>query len=211
MTDLQVRPDASVLLRATDGRLLPLEPGRWHNPPTSCEDALLRGLDGPALDVGCGPGRIVERLIRHGVMALGIDPSAGAVAIARRRGCPVLQRSVFDRLPGEGRWSTVLLFDGNVGIGGDPVRLLTRCRTLMGRKGRIVAEVDPPGTGWLSCNARLERGGEHSPWFPWSVVGVDALPDLAAAAGLAVERVERRRDDRWFADLRPLPRSADGR
>ena len=36
------------------------------------------------------------------------------------RGATVLQRDIFGPLPGEGRWGTALLFDGNVGIGGDP-------------------------------------------------------------------------------------------
>ena len=41
-------------------------------------------------------------------------------------GGPALVRSVFETLPGEGRWDTVLLMDGNIGIGGDPAALLGR-------------------------------------------------------------------------------------
>ena len=53
----------------------------------------------------------------------------------------MLQRSVFDRLPGERRWGTVLLLDGNIGIGGDPVRLLRRCADLVRPRGQVLAEV----------------------------------------------------------------------
>jgi len=51
-----------------------------------------------------------------GVPALGIDQSATAVDLARRSGAPALRRDVFGPLPGAGRWSTVLLADGNVGM-----------------------------------------------------------------------------------------------
>jgi len=44
-----------------------------------------------------------------------------------------VRRSVFDALPAEGRWHTALLADGNVGIGGDPIRLLSRLRGLIAR------------------------------------------------------------------------------
>ena len=202
---------SSLRLRDQQGTLLPFDPSRWHASPSPAEEHLLRGLAGPVLDVGCGPGRAVDRLARHGIVALGVDPAPGAVAMARRRGCAVLQRSVFDPLPGEGRWGTVLLLDGNVGIGGDPVRLLSRCASLVRRDGSVVAEVEMPGTAWRNCRARLERvssdssagedGPEVSDWFGWSIVGADAVADLADAAGLAVRRVGTIDDGRWFAWL----------
>ena len=199
-----------LVLRGIDGDELPLDPSRWHGPTSAGEQDLLARLRGPVLDVGCGPGRIVERLVSRGVVALGVDPAPGAVGLARRRGCPVLQRSVFEPLPGEGRWRSVLLLDGNVGIGGDPVRLLRRCRTLVHDTGRVVAEVQPPGSGWRNCRARLERGHERSTWFAWSVVGADALAGLAGEAGLAVETIDHADADRWFAHLIPETRRAGG-
>ena len=91
------------------------------------------------------------------------------------RGATVLQRDLFGPLPGEGRWATALLFDGNVGIGGDPARLLTRCRQLTADGGQVVAEVQPPGTSWRRLTAWFERDGERSESFAWAVVGADAL------------------------------------
>jgi SAM-dependent methyltransferase len=193
-------PADQVVLRGEDGSLLPLDPSRWHGPLTPGDRRVLADVRGPVLDIGCGPGRIVAGLALRGVVALGIDPAPGAVALARAQGCPVLQRSVFERLPGEGRWESVLLFDGNLGIGGDPVRLLRRCAALVRRGGVVIAEVEAQGTGWRTCRARLERAGEVSTWFHWSVVGADAVADLAERAGLGLRALERV-DDRCFARL----------
>ena len=49
-----------------------------------------------------------------------------AVAQTPDRGVAAIRRNVFDALPGEGRWRTALLADGNIGIGGDPAALLRR-------------------------------------------------------------------------------------
>ena len=145
------RPPSPDRLRLRDvgGDVLPLDPARWHGPITAAEQQLLVRLTGPVLDVGCGPGRIVEGLASRGVVTLGVDPAPGAVSLARRRGCAVLQRSVFETLPGEGRWRTALLLDGNIGIGGDPVRLLRRCGALVHLSGCVVVEVEAPGS-WLA-------------------------------------------------------------
>ena len=202
-TIVDIADGAVLTLRDVGGDVLPLDPLRWHGPVSAADQRLLAKVHGPVLDVGCGPGRIVERLARQGVVALGIDPAPGAVSLARRRGCSVLQRSVFDALPGEGRWRTVLLLDGNIGIGGNPVRLLCRCRTLVHSDGQVVAEVEPRRAGWRTCRARLERGHEFSSWFEWSVVGADAVAGLADQAGMRVDFVSQAGDDRWFAHLRP--------
>jgi SAM-dependent methyltransferase len=193
-------PVDQVVLRDEDGGLLPLDPTRWHGPLTVGDQRILDGIEGPVLDIGCGPGRIVAGLALQGVVALGVDPAPGAVALARARGCPVLQRSVFEPLPGEGRWESVLLFDGNLGIGGDPIRLLRRCRALARRGGTVIAEVEARGSGWRTCRARLERGGEFSTWFHWSVVGADAVAGLAERAGLGLQSLQHA-DGRCFAHL----------
>jgi SAM-dependent methyltransferase len=191
-----------VVLRSDGGQLLPLDPARWHREPSAVEQTLLENMTAPVLDVGCGPGRLVIGLSRLGVPALGVDTAPAAVDLARRRGATVLLRSVFGPVPGCGRWKTVLLLDGNIGIGGDPVRLLQRCRQLASGRGTLVVEVDEPGTGWSHHRARLERGDEHGPWFPWAVVGADAIGSVAGAAGLDVQRVERADGEaRWFAHL----------
>jgi len=103
----------------------------WSSAASPDERRLLREVRGPVIDIGCGPGRLVEALRSGGVEVLGIDAAPSAVACARAHGREVEQLSVFDPLPAEGAWSTALLFDGNIGIGGDPARLLTRVRELL--------------------------------------------------------------------------------
>jgi SAM-dependent methyltransferase len=192
--------ESAVLLQDDRGLPLPFEPARWHAPVSAREGRFLAGLSGPVLDVGCGPGRVLHELARRRVAVLGVDPSPAAAALARRRGGAVLQRSVFDALPGTGRWETVLLLDGNIGIGGDPVRLLRRSAALIRPAGVVVVEVEPPGAGWRTCRARLEGEGEAGPWFAWAVVGGDAIGDLASAASLEVRRITRV-EDRWIVAL----------
>jgi SAM-dependent methyltransferase len=212
VADCAVGPDP-VVLRAEDGTALPLDPGRWHAEPSPGEEALLAGMAGPVLDVGCGPGRLVLGVARRGEVALGVDPAPAACALARNRGAAVLQRSVFDPLPGAGRWRTILLADGNVGIGGDPVRLLRRCRDLLGPDGSILVEVEAPSPapsghpGWRRYTVRLERGSVHGPWFSWAVVDAQAVAGLAVAAGLDILRRHTiASEQRWFAQLaRPRP------
>ena len=187
-------------LRASDGGVLPLDDARWHADVDHWERGVLDGLPGPVLDVGCGPGRVVVDLARRGVPSLGVDPAPAAVNLARRRGAAVLQRSVFDRLPGEGRWGAVVLFDGNVGIGGDAVRLLARCACLIRPSGTVLVEVARPGSGWATRRVRVEHGSRAGPWFGWVIVGADAIGVVASAAGLRVTRTQRA-GERWFARL----------
>lgn len=192
---------APVVLRAHTGEALDLDLRRWHEPATAEEARLLATVDGPVIDLGCGPGRLVVSLASRRVPALGVDSSPSAVSLARRRGATVLERDLFGPLPGEGRWATALLFDGNVGIGGDPARLLTRCRHLTARAGQVIAEVQPPGGGWRRVTAWFERDGHRSEPFAWAVVGADAIAGLAGQAGLAVASLQETPSGRWFAHL----------
>ena len=198
-------PIDDVRLRTRDGDLLAFEPSRWSERADEDERALLADVEGPVLDVGCGPGRLVHHLVLAGVTAMGVDPAPGAVALAQRRGAPVLQRGIWERLPGEGRWGTVLLFDGNVGIGGDPVALLRRCGELLEPRGRVLVEVEVPGVPSRRLEARIERGEVATPWFPWATLGVADAGTVAARAGLEITRVWHtagaQRDQRWFVLL----------
>jgi len=202
LTATKCRP--TVILRAHTGETLEMDLGRWHDPATAEEQEILATVDGPVIDLGCGPGRLVASLASRRVPALGVDSSPSAITLARMRGATVLQRDLFGPLPGEGRWGTALLFDGNVGIGGDPSRLLTRCRQLTAAGGEVVAEVQPPGTGWRRLTAWFERDGERSESFAWAVVAADAIAALAQPAGLRVADIAPTPSGRWFARLRSV-------
>src|SRR5262249_1272052 len=146
----------TALLRRRGGTASRLAVDRWSAPATPGEIDILRRLEGPVLDVGCGPGRLVTALAERGAVALGVDASPAAAHQTLERGAAVLCRSIFEPLPGEGRWRAVLLFDGNIGIGGDPTGLLTRARALIAPSGAILVEVGAPGSITALSEARVE-------------------------------------------------------
>jgi SAM-dependent methyltransferase len=186
-------------LRYADGRLLPLALGRWCSEPDDVDLEILARCTDPTLDIGCGPGRLVAALSAAGRDALGVDIAGAAVRLARGAGASVVQRSVFDSLPDEGRWGTALLIDGNIGIGGDPVALLRRCRDLVAVDGTTVVELDPPGES-SAVQVRLESHRRRSHWFNWAHVVANEITGPAEAAGLRVVDSWATKD-RWFARL----------
>ena len=178
----------------------PLPVHEWQRPVSHADRVLLGHCRGATLDVGCGPGRMSAHLAERGHVVLGVDVVREAVDQARRRGVSALHRNVFDTLPGEGRWDTVLLADGNIGIGGAPVRLLRRAAELLDRTGRVVCDLATPGTGVRRHDARLVTALKRSRTFPWAQVGPESIEEVAADAGLATVEV-RDHEGRWFAVL----------
>jgi SAM-dependent methyltransferase len=172
----------------------------WRAEPDRADATLLDRCAGPTVDVGCGPGRLAAALTARGIVALGVDTSRLAVQLTRQRGAAALRRTVFERLPGEGRWRHVLLADGNIGIGGNPVDLLARCAELIGPAGSVLVEADPQGSGVRRCLATVEHDGGRSDPFRWALVGANAVTALAAATRLAVH-ARWRCDGRAFAEL----------
>ena len=101
-----------------------------------------------------------------------------------------MRRSIFDPTPGEGRWPTALLMDGNLGIGGDPVALLARIRSVLTATGRVVVETHADAGTDLRSMVRISRDGVLSgASFPWAEAGVHAVRRHARSAGYRVGEI----------------------
>ncbi|MFC4500785.1 MULTISPECIES: class I SAM-dependent methyltransferase [Streptomyces] len=193
-----------LFLRRSDGWLLPLDVERWCARADAADLAVLDRCEGAVLDVGCGPGRLVAELAARGRPVLGVDVSRAAVNRTRELGGQALLRSVFDPLPAEGRWATVLLMDGNIGIGGDPRALLDRVGALLAPGGLLIAE-----TAQMDVDERAEvqvvdvvhscGSGGSADAFPWARLGTPALLRYAGRARWRAVRQWTAGDRRFLA------------
>ncbi len=187
---------APVRLVRDDGIEVDLAVRRWRRTARGEDRWLLDRCAGPTIDLGCGPGRLVTALAARGVPALGVDVSLVAQRQCRRRRAPMLRRDLFRPLPGEGTWQHVLLADGNIGIGGDPHRLLQRAARLLGPGGTLLVEADPASQLLWRGTAQVGSGAP----LPWACAGADALRHLAATLGMhAIDGYRGRRSFVQFA------------
>jgi SAM-dependent methyltransferase len=191
---------SGVQLRTTTGSSLDLPVDRWFAAAGELEREVLVSVQGPVLDVGCGPGRHLVALHEREVFALGVDISPPLLDAARVRGVNVLERSVFGRIPGAGRWATALLFDGNIGIGGEPAALLIRLSSLLRPGGRIIAELAMHDEVEDVVHVRAESATASGPWFRWTTVGPRRLERLVSALGMKIV-TSRLTHDRRFAEI----------
>jgi SAM-dependent methyltransferase len=203
--------DAAFTGKITDvvddgGRSEPFDVAMWSSEPDWVDRRLfIEPCDAETIDIGCGPGRLVGALAARRIFAMGIDVSKEAVRQTRDRGALALLRDVYATIPGEGRWTYALLADGNLGIGGDPVRLLARVGEVLVPGGRVIAEVADHGTGLVRERRRLRVDGRLSVPFDWAVVGLDAIADVAAAAGMRVVSTQSVGDRHTATMVRDCP------
>jgi glycosyltransferase A (GT-A) superfamily protein (DUF2064 family) len=164
--------------------LLPLDISRWSGTADAVDLLVVARCEPPVIDLGCGPGRMVQALTESGRPALGVDMSSVAVQLSMMRGGPALRRRIEEPLPAEGRWGTALLMDTNVGLGGDVAALLARCMQLVIPGGLIICEVDrmPERHEVHSVVLRTQRAASAP--LPWSRIGAAALMRVAKSLDL---------------------------
>ncbi|MET4093816.1 class I SAM-dependent methyltransferase [Arthrobacter sp. UYCu712] len=196
---LTLRPDSS----DHEADAVDFDVRSWCEDASPLERSLLQSLQGPVLDVGCGPGRLLAAAQRMGLPALGIDTSAEAVRRARGRGARVLEQSVFAPLPQPGLWQSIILLDGNVGIGGGITSLLRRCSQLITPHGTLLVEVEADEDMDTVYSAVLEDGdGNQSESFRWARTGSAGLVSRARRSGWTVTAIQRL-NGRVFCRLTP--------
>jgi SAM-dependent methyltransferase len=147
---------------------------------------------GPALDIGCGTGRLLLPLLREGEEVEGVDPSADMLALCRERGArlglaPALHRQTLQTLDLPRRYRTILVPCGTIQLvidHDDVWEALRRMNAHLETGGILALTVF---NRWLELETEIEGAWKHRATKP--------LPDgsLLTKDGLveACDRVEQ--------------------
>jgi SAM-dependent methyltransferase len=186
MVDFAAGRQAPAWLRVAPGRRLSHDLAAYFAPVTVHERALLDLVEGPVLDVGCGPARHARLLQARGLRAIGLDRSLLALGLARSLGLRHwLHADVRSgSLPAV---RTALLLDGNLGLAGTPegaVELLHRLAMACGPGGQLLVGGRAPRHRWLrQLIVRDEYRDLVGPWGRWLQASLPAVVELAHPAG----------------------------
>jgi SAM-dependent methyltransferase len=186
------------------------EPEAWQ----PHDHRALRLCRGHVLDVGVGAARIALELQRRGMAVTGLDTSAGAIEVARKRG---LRDTVLSTVDGyaraSARYDTFLLLGNNLGLLEGPERapvFLAALTGLANPGARIIAQgADPYGTkdpvhvSYHQRNrARGRLGGQlrlrlryrmvASDWFDYLNCSVDELDQLLKGSGWHLKSIDQK-------------------
>jgi SAM-dependent methyltransferase len=123
------------------------EPAEWQ----PHDHRALRLVRGAVLDIGAGAGRTALELQRRGTAVTGLDTSAGAIEVARRRGLrDTVLNTVDSYARSTARYDTFLLLGNNLGLieGRERAPAFLAALAELARPGaRIIAQgTDPYGT-----------------------------------------------------------------
>lgn len=179
---------------------------------------------GATLDVGIGAGRIALLLQEHAIPVTGLDTSAGALAVCRRRGVRDLVHGTVDAHVADGRrYDTFLLLGNNVGLleGADRAPDFLAALAALARPGaQVIAQGtdpygtrDPVQTGYHERNRRRGRlGGQlrlrlryrelGTDWFDYLVCSADELAELVRGTPWRLVDVDDRDAPYYLAILR---------
>ena len=176
---------------------------RWFGAVTAVDDRLLGRVDGPVLDVGCGPGparaRARDRGHRH-ARHRHLAPRARGRAPTRRAGAGALDLRARSRARSLGNRVAARREHRHrrrPGAAAPPRRGVAARRV-----AAPSSSSSRPGAAAIGTSCASRHDGEAGPWFAWAEVGVDELEDLARGAGLRVHDIWSD-GDRCFAWLDP--------
>jgi SAM-dependent methyltransferase len=170
----------------------------------------LRYVRGRVLDVGCGAGRVALELQARGREVVAIDPSPGAVDVARKLGVrDVRLMRLEDVEESLGQFGTVLMYGNNFGLFASRSKARRLLRGLRPLANRIVAESndvvrtdDPVHLAYQERNRRRGRlpgqlrlrvryGNLMGPWFNYLLVSPDEMTEIVDGTGWRIERFVR--------------------
>jgi SAM-dependent methyltransferase len=203
------------------------EPDRWQ----PHDHRALRWCRGQVLDIGVGAGRIAVELQRHGVAVTGLDTSAGAIEIARRRGLRDTVVTTIDAYAAGAttRYDTFLLLGNNLGLLEGPQRapeFLAALARLAAPGARLVAQgtdpyntTDPVHVAYHRLNRDRGRLGgqlrlrlryrlQASEWFDYLNCSVDELESLVAGTGWRVKSIDEKDRPYYVAVVELMPPSS---
>jgi len=141
------------------------------------------------LDLGCGDGRLTEKIVAAGAAVTGLEPDASMAAAARARGIDVIEQDAHAPF-GTARFDAVF---SNAALHWmrDPARVLANVHDALASGGRFVAEQG----GFGNCaafvtaiRAALEARG-HAVAFEWDFPSSTKQAARLRRAGFAVKTI----------------------
>ena len=147
---------------------------------------------GPRRRLRPGPARARARPPRRARRSASTSRRV-AVALARRRGAPAIEASVFGRVPGAGTWGRRCCSTATSGSAATRPRCSRRLARPARPGGDVLVELERARASPTPRPSRASRPATTvSDWFPWARVGADALDGARAAAGSPSPSVDAR-------------------
>lgn len=178
---------------------------------------------GNVLDVGCGAGRYVLYFQKRGFEVMGIDKSPLAIKVCRERGCKkVRNMDIFNSGLPEKSFDTILLFGGNLGIGGDipgAINILKISRKLIRESGLLLLtsldvtktkkkahlkyqeQSRKDGKDLGSVKIRIEYKDLIGEWFYWLHIQPKILRKIALECGWRIQEINKHKSGEYSAVL----------